>query len=122
MYKKGVASPGEGIPEREMPVRDRTTLPPRVLPTNEVRRCLAETSQLFKKRGAKAEPVFFGPRREPTGVMLSYERYLYMLERLDDLSIALEIRKRERDDDGTRLTIEELAQEHDIDLGQAGSD
>jgi antitoxin StbD len=93
-----------------MPVRDRAT-PPTVLPTNEARKCLSKAAQLFKERGADAEPVFFGPHREPAGVMLSYERYLHLLDLLDDLTIALEVRKRDRADQGERLTLEELIRE-----------
>jgi hypothetical protein len=52
--------------------------------------------------------------------MLSYERYLKILDRLDDLSIALEVRKRDRRDDGTRLSLAELAREHDVDPSDIG--
>ena len=88
------ASPTRGA----MAVRDR---PIEVLPTSVARKALSKTSQEFSKRGAEAEPVFFGAHRKPTGVMLSYERYLWLLDRVDDLAIALEIRQRDASDTGS---------------------
>src|ERR1700675_2407034 len=90
---------------RAMPVRDR---PIEVLPMSQARKSLPQTSREFTERGADAEPVFFGAHRKPAGVMLSYERYIRLLDQLDDLTIALEIRKRDRGDDGTRLSLDEL--------------
>jgi hypothetical protein len=99
-----------------MPVRDRL-LPVRVLPTNEARRYLSKASQLFRERGADAEPVFFGPHREPSGVILSYERYVQLLDLVDDLAAALEVRRRDKSDDGARMTLEELIREQGFDPG-----
>jgi len=95
-------------------VRDRASAPPTVLPTSEARRSLPKTSREFKERGVNAEPVFFGAHREPAGVMLSYERYLKMLDLLDDLAIALRIRQRDHVDEGARLTLDELIREHGL--------
>jgi hypothetical protein len=100
--------------------RRHRTASPDVLPTSEASRSLAATLGVFKERGAEAEPIFFGPGEEPAGVMLSYERYLKILDRLDDLSIAFEVRKRDRRDDGTRLSLAELAREHDVDPSDIG--
>lgn len=97
---------------KEMPVRDR---PIEVLPTGEARKGLSQTSRDFSERGAEAEPVFFGAHRKPTGVMLSFERYIQLLDRLDDLAIALEVRKRDRVDEGKRLSLDELFEEHSFD-------
>ena len=88
-----------------MPVRDR---PIEVLPTSQARKCLPQTSRAFTEQGADAEPVFFGAHRKPAGVMLSYERYIRLLDQLDDLTIALKIERRDRADEGTRLSLDEL--------------
>jgi antitoxin StbD len=95
-----------------VPVRDRAI---EVLATSEARRTLSQMSREFVKRGAAADPVFFGAHRKPAGVMLSYDRYLQLLDRVDDLAIALEIRERDRVDDGTRLSLDELFSEHGFD-------
>jgi antitoxin StbD len=92
-------------------VRDRSRAPAEVLPTSEARKALSRTSREFEAKGVKAKPVFFGAHRRPAGVMLSYERYLDLLDRIDDLAIALEIRIRDRDDDGERLTVDEVLDE-----------
>jgi antitoxin StbD len=94
-------------------VRDRAT---NVLATSEARRSLHETLRNFCKHGVEAEPVFFGSHRRPTGVMLSYERYVELLDRLDDLAIALEVARRDEADDGTRFTTEEVFAEFGIDI------
>ena len=90
-----------------MPVRDRRPLD--VLPTGEARKCLSQASQHFRECGAKAEPLFFGPHRKAIGVILSYDRYVEMLDALDDLHAALEVRRRDRSDTGERLSFEDLA-------------
>ena len=97
-----------------MPVRDRVGTPPEVLPTSEARRTLPRTTREFKEKGVDAKPVFFGAHRELTGVMLSYQRYLRLLDSLDELMIALEVRRRDRNDDGSRLSIDDLAREHGL--------
>ena len=88
-----------------MSVRDRA-VPAHVLPPDDAARSLPETSRRFVEEGADAEPVFFGPAGDPSGVMLSYERYVTLLNRLDDLAIALEVKERDAADDGTRLSLE----------------
>jgi hypothetical protein len=97
-----------------MAVRER---PIEVLPTSEARRTLPQTSRNFAERGAEAEPVFFGAHRKPSGVMLSFERYIDLLDRLDDLTVALEVRARDRDDDGTRVTLDEVLADLGFDRG-----
>jgi hypothetical protein len=104
-----------------MPVRERTrTTAPEVLPTNEARSRLSATSRAFVERGAKAAPVFFGPHRKPVGVMLSYEFFVGMLDLIDDLAIAAEVRRRDQVDDGSRLSLEELAREHGFEPEDVG--
>jgi hypothetical protein len=102
-------------------VRDRVS-PPKVLATTEARASLPQTSREFAKKGAKAAPVFFGAHRRATGVMLSYERYLEMLDLLDDLTMALEIRRHDRADDGSRLSLDELIRGQGLDPSDFGLD
>lgn len=87
-------------------VRDRRPL--EVLSTDEARRALPKTSAGFREQGASAEPVFFGRHRQPAGVMLSYERYLRMLDELDDLAVALEVQKRLQADTEERFSLDEV--------------
>jgi hypothetical protein len=99
-------------------VRDRR--PPEVLSTDEARKALPQTSRGFAEQGADAEPVFFGAHRQPAGVMLSYERYLRMLDDLDDLSIALEVRRRDIADTGDRVSLDELIAEQGLSRSDIG--
>jgi hypothetical protein len=95
-----------------MPVRDRR--PPEVLSTEEARKALPKTSRGFAEQGADAEPVFFGRQRQPAGVMLSYARYLRMLDELDDLAIAIEVLERDAAETGKRLSLDELLGEQGL--------
>jgi antitoxin StbD len=54
--------------------------PHEVLATREVREQLPSLLAQFRAAGADAEPVVIGARRRPEGVVLSYERYLKLLE------------------------------------------
>jgi antitoxin StbD len=54
--------------------------PHEVLATREARAQLPSLLAQFRKAGADAEPVVIGARRRPEGVVLSYERYLHLLE------------------------------------------
>lgn len=92
-------------------VRDRPDSPAEVLPTSEARKVLPKTSREFALKGKKAKPVFFGAHRVAAGVMLPYEAYLAMLDRIDDLSAALQVQARDAHDDGTRLSVDELLDE-----------
>lgn len=96
-------------------LRPRPATPPEVLPMREARRTLPEMSRCFAEKGVNAEPVFFGAHRRPAGVMLSYERYINLLDMLDDLASLAEIRRRDRADDGQRMTLEELIAEQGFD-------
>ncbi|MFL5964663.1 MAG: hypothetical protein ACJ757_17440 [Gaiellaceae bacterium] len=44
--------------------------------------------------------------------MLSYERYLEILDRLDDLAIAAQVRQRDQDDSGRRIALDAVLDEH----------
>lgn len=99
-----------------MPVRDR---PAEVLPTSEARRTLSQTARCFAQLGAEADPVFFGAHRKPTGVILSFERYMQLLDRLDDLAIVDEVRKRDARDTGGRVGLADLLAAEGIDREEA---
>jgi PHD/YefM family antitoxin component YafN of YafNO toxin-antitoxin module len=88
-----------------VPVRDR---PAEVLPTSEARRTLSQTVRRFLERGAEAEPVFFGSHRKPAGVILSFERYMKLLDQIDDLAIAQRIRERDANDTGERIPLDQF--------------
>jgi hypothetical protein len=79
-----------------------------VLGIREARETLSRASSEFHEKGVEAEPIFFGPNRKAEGVILSYARYLELLDELDDLALALEIRRRDHADVGERLSLEEL--------------
>ena len=96
-------------------VRDRPDSPAEVLPTSEARRALPRTSREFALKGKKAKPVFFGAHRVAAGVMLPYEGYLELLDRIDDLSIALQVRGRDKADEGERLSVDEVLDELGLD-------
>lgn len=99
-----------------MPVRDR---PAEVLPTSEARRTLSQTARCFAELGADAEPVFFGAHRKPTGVILSFESYMQLLDRIDDLAIVGEVRARDARDTGSRIALADLLVEEGIDADEA---
>lgn len=86
----------------------------------EARKSLPEASRRNRELGAEAEPVFFGPHRKPDSVLLSYERYVKLLDLIDDMAAALEIRRRDRADEGERLTLEELVLSQGFDLSEFG--
>lgn len=56
------------------------------------------------------------------GVMLSYERYMGLLDLVDDLVAALEVRRRDASDTGERLTLEELVRDQGFDPAEFGLD
>lgn len=103
-----------------MPTHALNHTPPEVLPMKEARRVLPSMSRCFAEQGADAEPVYFGAHRRPTGVMLSYERYRQILDLVDDLVAVLEARKRNRQDDGTRMSIEDLIRDQGLDPAEFG--
>jgi hypothetical protein len=46
--------------------------------------------KLFREKGGRADPVF-GSHRKPEGVILSYERYEWQTEILDELVASEEV-------------------------------
>lgn len=95
-----------------MSVRDRSF---DVLPTDVAQEQLLATARDFVEQGAAAESVFFGADEDPAGVMLAFERYVQLLDRIDELAIALQVRERMAEDDGTRLSLDEVFKQHGFD-------
>lgn len=54
--------------------------PHEILATREARERLPSLLAEFRAAGPDAEPVVIGAHRRPEGVVLSYERYLQLLE------------------------------------------
>lgn len=85
--------------------------PPAVATTSEVRHRLPSYLDLFRKAGADADPIFVGAYRRPEGVLLSYQAFEAMLNRLEDLEIAAQARERLTDgSEPIEETVEDLAE------------
>ena len=97
-----------------------TTIPSEVLAMKEARESLPGLNRCFVEKGAAADPVYFGAHRRPTGVMLSYQRYLGLLHLVDDLVAALDVRRRDATDTGERMTLEELISDQGFDPAELG--
>lgn len=66
----------------------------RVLGTRELREQLPAIMRSARKEGAQAEPIVGGANREPEVVVLPYERYVAMMDDLDNLAIQALYRER----------------------------
>ena len=56
--------------------------PRQVQPTNEVRQSLNKITARFDEQGADAEPIVFGSHRRPQAVLLSWDAWMRLLDRL----------------------------------------
>jgi PHD/YefM family antitoxin component YafN of YafNO toxin-antitoxin module len=84
--------------------------PHEVLATREAREQLPTLLAAFRAEGANAEPVVIGARRRPEGVVLSYERYLQLLEGRDRVRTILSERATQPsmdEDEALRLAVAE---------------
>lgn len=85
--------------------------PHEVLATREAREQLPSLLSAFRAEGVNAEPVVIGAHRRPEGVVLSYERYLQLLEGRERVRTILDDRAAagiEMDDDeALRLAVSE---------------
>ena len=83
-----------------------------VLGTRELRERLPGILRVFREEGADAEAIVGGANRRPELVMFPYERYLDMMDELDNLSIQALYRERVegRETIGGR-SLEEAARE-----------
>lgn len=86
------------------------------VPTTEARRELNKTLKRFRAEGPTADPVLFGAHRRPEAVILPYATYEVMQDLIEDAVIAAQVRERDRDDDGKRITVDDLADELGITL------
>ena len=85
-------------------------LPPtEVLPTSEARKLLTSITADFREHGAASGPVLFGSYRRPEAAIVPYELLQLLDPVVEDLVIAARVRERLADDDGTRLTVDEVA-------------
>jgi PHD/YefM family antitoxin component YafN of YafNO toxin-antitoxin module len=83
-----------------------------VLGTRELRDRIPSILREFREEGAEAEAIVGGANRRPEIVMLSYERYLQMMDALDNLSIEATYRERMEGRAGGRgRTLEDAARE-----------
>lgn len=86
------------------------------VPTTEARRDLNRTLKRFRAEGPTAEPVLLGAHRKPEAIILPYEAYEVLRDVIEDVAIAAQLRERDRDDDGTRISVEDLADDLGIAL------
>jgi hypothetical protein len=68
--------------------------PHQVLGTRELRDRIPSILREFREEGAEADAIVGGANRQPEIVMLSYERYLEMMDAFDNLSIEAVYRER----------------------------
>jgi PHD/YefM family antitoxin component YafN of YafNO toxin-antitoxin module len=87
--------------------------PHEVLATREAREQLPSLLARFRAAGAEAEPVVIGAHRRPEGVVLSYERYLRLLEGRERVRTILADRVAAgRDEDEDEAMRSAVAEQH----------
>jgi PHD/YefM family antitoxin component YafN of YafNO toxin-antitoxin module len=94
--------------------------PQTVVPSAEARDHLSGYLKLFREQGGQANPVVFGSHRKPEGVILSYERYEWLTEVLDELVASEEVREALAKDTGKRVELADVAQEAGFDPAELG--
>jgi PHD/YefM family antitoxin component YafN of YafNO toxin-antitoxin module len=94
--------------------------PQTVVPSAEAREHLSGYLKLFREQGGQADPVVFGSHRKPEGVILSYERYEWLTEVLDELVASEEVREALTKDTGKRVELADVAQEAGFDPAEFG--
>ena len=94
--------------------------PPTVIPSAEARDHLSSYLKLFRERGGQADPVVFGSHRKPEGVILSYERYEWQMEILDELVASEEVREALAQDTGKRVELADVSREAGFDPAEFG--
>ena len=65
-----------------------------VLGTRELRDQMSEILREIREKGAKAKPVIGGANRRPELIILPYEAYMELMDELDNLAIADELKER----------------------------
>lgn len=91
-----------------------------VVPSAEARDRLSSYLRIFRERGGQADPVVFGSHRKPEGVILSYERYEWLTEVLDELVASEEVREALAEDTGRRVELADVAREAGFDPAEFG--
>jgi antitoxin StbD len=91
-----------------------------VVPSAEARDRLAGYLKLFREKGGQADPVVFGSHRKPEGVILSYERYVWQMEILDELVASEEVREALAQDTGKRVELADVSREAGFDPAEFG--
>jgi len=96
------------------------TSPQTVVPSAEARDRLSSYLKLFREKGGQADPVVFGSHRKPEGVILSYERYEWQTEILDELVASEEVREALAQDTGKRVELADVSREAGFDPAEFG--
>lgn len=91
-----------------------------VVPSSEAREQLSSYLKLFREGGEQADPVVFGSHRKPEGVILSYERYEWQMEILDELVASEEVREALAQDAGRRAELADVSREAGFDPAEFG--
>src|SRR5262249_44120397 len=91
-----------------------------VVPSAEAREHLSRYLRLFREKGDQAEPVVFGSHRKAEGVILSYQRYEWITEVLDELVASEEVREAFAKDTGKRIELADVAREAGFDPAEFG--
>lgn len=91
-----------------------------VVPSAEARERLSGYLRLFREKGHQAEPVVFGSHRKAEGVILSYQRYEWFIEVLDELVASEEVREALAKDTGKRVELADVAREAGFDPAEFG--
>ena len=94
----------------------RVLPPTEVLPTSEARKLLTAIVADFREHGAASGPVLFGSHRRPEAAIVPYELLELLDPVIEDLVIAARVRARLAEDDGTRLSVDEVAAKFGLDV------
>ncbi len=94
--------------------------PQTVVPSAVARDHLSSYLKLFREQRGQADPVVFGSHRKPEGVILSYERYEWLTEVLDELVASEEVREALAQDTGKRVELAEVTHEAGFDPAEFG--
>lgn len=70
----------------------------------------------FREAGAAAGIVVFGSHRRPEAAVIPYELVELLDPVIEDLVIAQRVRDRLAEDDGSRLTLDQVADRLGVDL------
>lgn len=77
-----------------------------VQPLAEVRKRLSETVARFRREGTNAEPVIFGSHHKPEAIVLPYEAYEELVDRIARLEAALDTARSVQVESPGRFSVE----------------